>query len=192
MDERSLEINNNHYDQLKTMSMKVGHQKIFDQNFEMDWLRKELRLRDAELNHLRSKISLIKNDSDSKVNHLLNKFDEPQYHLAFLFASPLIRQQNVKVETLLQLDYQTEIKNIEKHLKGVKNEIRYKVDVATPSNFRTVIQDAPFAIHFTGHGMRNTKSNLGNLYAGSKDKGDILLLEDETGIANHLFEKDLK
>ena len=138
------------------------------------------------------KISGIKQNLDPLFPYLNAEIDEPHYHLAFMFASPLIRKLNTSIETLFQLDYQTEIKNIEKHLRGVNHEIRYKIDVATPSNFRSVIQDAPLAIHFTGHGMRNTKENLGNLWTFSKDKGDILLLEDENGIAEHLFEYDLK
>ena len=76
------------------------------------------------------------------------------YHLAFLFASPLVRKINTNVEMIMQLDYQNEIKSIEKQLKNVKHEILYKVDVGTISNFRSVIADAPFAIHFTGHGIK--------------------------------------
>lgn len=33
---------------------------------------------------------------------------------------------------------------------------------------------------------------LGSGYMQFKDKGDILLLEDENGMADYLFEKDLK
>ncbi|CAI2386882.1 unnamed protein product [Moneuplotes crassus] len=178
--------------QIKTMSFKAPKDKIYDPNFEIQRLREELRLRDAEIHQLNSQISMIKGKNDSCLAHLIDEIDEPRYHLAFLFASPLIRKLNASIETLLQLDYRKEIMNIEKHLRGVEHELRYKVDVATSSNFRSVIQDAPFAIHFTGHGMRNTKQNLGNLYEGSKNKGDVLLLEDENGFACNLFENDLK
>lgn len=50
--------------------------------------------------------------------------DEPMYHLAFLFSCPLVRKINSNVQTLMQLDYHTEIKNIERHLRGAKHEIR--------------------------------------------------------------------
>lgn len=160
------------------MSLKISNNKIYNYEYEIKKLYEELRLRDVEIQKMNMKFK--------------NMLEEPRYHLAFLFASPLIRKMNSSISTLSQLDYQTEIKNIENHLKDVKYEIRYKVDVATPSNFRSVIQDAPFAIHFSGHGMRNNKESLGNYYELVKDKGDILLLEDESGIAEYLFEKDLK
>ena len=113
------------------------------------------------------------------------------YHLAFLFSSPLVRKINTNIEMIMQLDYQNEIKSIERQLKNVKHEVLYKVDAATISNFRSVIADAPFAIHFTGHGIKNDKSALGPAFMQYKDKGDILLLEDENGMADYLFEKDL-
>ena len=74
----------------------------------------------------------------------------------------------------------------------MKHEILYKIEAATISNFRSVIADAPFAIHFTGHGIKNDKNALGPAYLQYKDKGDILLLEDENGMADYLFEEDLK
>lgn len=114
------------------------------------------------------------------------------YHLAFLFASPLLRKVNTKLENIMQLDYANEIIGIEKQLKDVKHEIKYKVDVATISNFRSVITDAPFALHFTGHGIQNDKKSLGSAYELYKNKGNILLLEDENSMADYLFEKDLK
>lgn len=54
-----------------------------------------------------------------------------------------------------------------------------------------MIADTPFALHFTGHGIQNNKDALGNQYYQYKDKGDILLLEDELGQADYLFETDL-
>ena len=45
---------------------------------------------------------------------------------------------------------------------------------------------------FSGHGVINDKESLGNDYAFNKDKGNILLLEDEHGMSEYLFEKDLK
>lgn len=109
-----------------------------------------------------------------------------------MFSSPLVRRINSTVGFISQLDYISEIRNIEKHLKGGNQEIRYKVEVATISNFRSVITDAPFALHFTGHGIKNDKNALGSTYSQFKDKGDILLLEDDNGMADYLFQEDLK
>jgi hypothetical protein len=96
------------------------------------------------------------------------------------------------MEMIMQLDYQNEIRNIENKLKKAKHEIKYKVEVATRDNLSSVIADAPFALHFTGHGIQNDRLALGPDYMQHKDKGDILLLESETGVADYLFEKELK
>jgi hypothetical protein len=74
----------------------------------------------------------------------------------------------------------------------MKNEMKYKLDVATVSNLRSIITDGPIALHFSGHGIENTKENLGIDYFLTKDKGNILLLEDEQGMSDYFFEKDLK
>ena len=109
-----------------------------------------------------------------------------------MFASPLVRKVNTNIENVMQLDYKNEISGIEKALKKVNHEIKYKVDVATLNNFRSVITDAPFALHFTGHGVQNNIESLGPSYHFYKDKGNILLLEDENCMAKYLFEVDLK
>jgi len=70
--------------------------------------------------------------------------------------------------------------------------MKYKTDVATVSNLRSTITDCPIALHFSGHGIENTHANLGQEYALYKNKGNILLLEDENGMADYFFEEDLK
>jgi len=49
----------------------------------------------------------------------------------------------------------------------------------------------PVALHFSGHGIENTAENLGFEYPLFKDRGNILLLEDENGMADYLFQDDL-
>lgn len=66
------------------------------------------------------------------------------------------------------------------------------MNVATIDNFRSVIADAPFALHFTGHGIKNDGKALGTTYEQHKNKGDILLLEDINSMADYMFESDLK
>jgi nucleoside-triphosphatase THEP1 len=48
------------------------------------------------------------------------------------------------------------------------------------------------ALHFSGHGIENTPENLGNDFFLTKNKGNILLLEDEQGMSDYFFEDDLK
>lgn len=114
------------------------------------------------------------------------------YHLTFLFSSPLVRNIESIVGLIPQLDYESEVKNIEKHLKKITHEVRYKVEVATRDNFRSAIIDAPFALHFTGHGIQNDRKSLKSQYFQYKDQGDILLLEDQNGMADYLFQEELK
>jgi muramoyltetrapeptide carboxypeptidase LdcA involved in peptidoglycan recycling len=40
--------------------------------------------------------------------------------------------------------------------------------------------------------LSNDQKALGTSYQQYKDKGDILLLEDENGMADYLFAEDLK
>ncbi|CAI2383959.1 unnamed protein product [Moneuplotes crassus] len=179
----------------KRMTVNVANPgKIFDPYIIIAQLKEELRLKNDELQRISLKMNNFKRGSDySDLNFTTNEINSTSsYHLAFLFASPLVRKLNSNLEMIMQLDYQNEIIGIEKHLSDVKHEINYKVDVATQSNFRSVIVDAPFALHFTGHGIPNDKKALGPAHMQFKDKGNILLLEDECGMADYLFEKDLK
>ena len=117
---------------------------------------------------------------------------QARLHLAFLFSSPLIRRTNSSIENIMQLDYLTEIDDILKVCSRRKYEMKYKIDVATVSNLRSTITDWPVALHFSGHGIENTPENLGSEYAIFKGRGNILLLEDEHGMADYFFEEDLK
>lgn len=70
--------------------------------------------------------------------------------------------------------------------------MKYLTNVATVSNLRSTITDCPIALHFSGHGIENTQESLGSDYFLNKEKGNILLLEDEQGMSDYFFEKDLK
>lgn len=164
----------------KGLSVDCTFTKIYDSDKEIQQLKDELRVSNNEIQRLMLTKQVSIDESSST------------YHLAFMFASPLMRKVNKNLEMIMQLDYQNEIAGIEKQLKDVKHEILYKVEVATISNFRSVIADAPFALHFTGHGIENDKKSLGAAYELYKNKGNILLLEDENGMADYLFENDLK
>jgi hypothetical protein len=175
-------------------SMKVTSNKIYEPSTIINKLKEEIRLKDAELQRMMLRMNSIHGPGSN--TSLIGAGNEAShssssYHLAFMFASPLVRRINSSIEMIMQLDYQNEIMGIEKQLKDVKHEVRYKVEVATIENFRSVIVDAPFALHFTGHGIQNDQKALGSAYIQYKNKGDILLLEDENGMADYLFEDDL-
>lgn len=69
--------------------------------------------------------------------------------------------------------------------------MNYTFDVATNENTVKILSKTPVAIHFSGHGVKNSSEFLGSDYTFFKLSGDILLLEDQTGFADNLFEKTL-
>lgn len=48
------------------------------------------------------------------------------------------------------------------------------------------------ALHFSGHGVENSVENLGQYSILTKEKGNVLLLEDSIGKTNYYFEKELE
>ena len=155
---------------------------------ELDILREQLKQANQEIEKYQNFVLQIqKAVSWSNVD-----MGQAKVHLSFLFASPLLRKVKDGYEQVMLLDYLSEIKDIESNLKNVKYEIKYNKSVATQRNFHSVISDRPIVLHFSGHGVVNNQQSLGSDYAFCKDKGNMLLLEDEHGMSDYLFEKDLK
>ena len=143
--------------------------------------KREIQIRDGQIERMKSEVKILPLD-----------MTKSRFHLAFMFSSPLIRKINGKIESIMQLDYNSEINDIIKVLSKIKSEMKFKTSVATVSNFRSIITDLPIALHFSGHGIQNTSESLGTEYYLNQDKGNILLLEDEQGMSKYFFEKDLK
>ena len=143
--------------------------------------KREIQIRDGHIERMKSEVKILPLD-----------MTKARLHLAFMFSSPLIRKINGKIESIMQLDYNSEINDIVKVLSKIKSDMKFKTDVATVSNLRSTITDCPIALHFSGHGIRSTPESLGTEYYLNKDKGNILLLEDEQGMSSYFFEKDLK
>lgn len=163
-------------------SIELNTSKILNNDDEIKKLSEELRMKESEIKRL--------NELQKVPDIPISSFS---FHLAFMFASPLVRKvNNNSLSHVMQLDYKREIEDIVKILKCTSHEIIYKIDVATISNFRSVIADAPFALHFTGHGIQSNVESLGPAYQIFKNKGNILLLEDNNMMAEYLFENDLK
>ncbi|CAI2368691.1 unnamed protein product [Moneuplotes crassus] len=143
--------------------------------------KRAIQVRDNQIHTMQSQVGVVPLD-----------MTQSRLHLAFLFSSPLIRNINGKFENIMQLDYLTEIQDIVRVCNKMQYEMKYKSEVATVNNFRSVITDGPIALYFSGHGIQNTKANIGVEYYLSSDKGNILLLEDEQGMSHYLYEQDLK
>lgn len=123
-----------------------------------------IQIRDGQLEKMKKEVNILPLD-----------MSKARLHLAFLFSSPLIRRINNKTENIMQLDYLTEINDIIRVCSRMKYEMKFRTDVATVSNMRSMITDGPVALHFSGHGIQNLHENIGNDYVLHKDKGNILL-----------------
>lgn len=175
-------------DRLQTLSKTEKDNMIIDLLHE----------RSSYIEKLKLAKDVIKS-SENAITHVPSNLCVPQLnlgeskvHLAFLFSSPLIRKCQARVENIMQLDYLSEINDIVNVCEGIAYEFKIKTDVATVSNLRSTITDCPIALHFSGHGIENTVASLGSAYYLHQDKGNILLLEDEQGMSDYFFEKDLK
>lgn len=47
-------------------------------------------------------------------------------------------------------------------------------------------------LHFSGHGIENNVAYFGKSHVFYKDKGNMLLLENESGQAEYLFEVSIR
>ena len=71
--------------------------------------------------------------------------------------------------------------------------VRYKKVHATIENFAQVLAQKPVGLHFSGHGIENSKENFGAESVLLRDQGDyFLVLEDKTGAADLISEKMIR
>lgn len=175
---------------VRSFTSKIDDAKGSNKNLfsEIDILRTQLKQANEEIEKYHSFILQIqKAVSWSNVD-----MSQARVHMSFLFASPLLRKIKDGYENVMLLDYMSEIRDIESNLKNVNYEIKYNKNVATQRNFHSVVSDRPIVLHFSGHGVINDQQSLGSDYTFHKDKGNMLLLEDDHGMSNYLFERDLK
>jgi hypothetical protein len=52
---------------------------------------------------------------------------------------------------------------------------------STIEKLTEVLSQRPLGLHFSGHGIENTFSNVGDMHYEQRDEGDFLLLETEEG-----------
>ena len=118
-------------------------------------------------------------------------------HLAFLFASPLVTKCDVngveKMEHVTKIDHKREFQTVLKSLKSTGNSIKYRKIPATNHNFLTILREGTLALHFSGHGAKNNEENFSRARnPNAVNKGDMLMFEDEDGVASYITEQDLK
>eukprot|EP00826_Nyctotherus_ovalis_P058231 TRINITY_DN798_c0_g1_i2.p1 TRINITY_DN798_c0_g1~~TRINITY_DN798_c0_g1_i2.p1 ORF type:complete len:1311 (-),score=269.74 TRINITY_DN798_c0_g1_i2:1305-5237(-) len=116
---------------------------------------------------------------------------ERQLHLAFLFAGPLVTaykdEEQTRLKSMPILEYRKEIEEIVSNAGNYHQGIKYKKCVATLDNFQQCMNEMPVALHFAGHGMKNTAFGTDRVC-----DGDFLVFEDENGKAQYVSCQVLK
>ena len=95
------------------------------------------------------------------------------------------------VKTMPQLEFEKEYKEIKHSIGETDRLLRIKSIQATISNLTNILTKQPLALHFTGHGIENTKENLGRSYQFRQKEGNFLLFESDDGEAELVSEKTL-
>lgn len=168
---------------------KMGDKHLSDMLKQLVKEHKEVLGRLQEQVAINNKnLEIIKRSSNL---NLLDMSDS-KIQFAFLFASPLVRETNGLFKSVMQLNCQSEIEDILGSLRSLNYNLRYRVAVATRDNLRQTVIDCPVALHFSGHGVENNVESLGQTSVLTKDKGNLLLLEDKDGQTVYYFEEDLK
>ena len=122
---------------------------------------------------LRSQLSLGANDAElrQKVQELDSQMSQ-RTHILFAFSMPLISQEGQEYPLL---DHTTEYANIRASVSRIGKNLRLKSICATQNNFRQILAENPIALHFSGH--------------GSKDS--LVLEQDEDGTPFYLHREEL-
>jgi len=74
-------------------------------------------------------------------------------------------------------------------LKSTKKNIKIRKIEATLDNFTKILSNNTIGLHFSGHGAKQSEKYFNK---GIKDKGDILIFEQEDGTPLYLPEKRLQ
>lgn len=89
-----------------------------------------------------------------------------------------------------EVDYLTELKLVQDILISSQREIKFLSVPASLDRLSLSLDKRPLALHFCGHGVRNTEETFGITY--DHNEGDFLILEDEMGAAYFLSSKNLE
>ena len=123
---------------------------------------------------------------------------EPDHiDLAFLFASPLMLKTSdgSYFDVLPPISFEDEFEQIRQGIEEKQLEFLYTYQVATSVNLLKVLRENPVGLHFSGHGFKNAEV----IYEGdkkawikNKNKGDVLVFENEDGSSEFFFKTDLE
>ena len=92
-----------------------------------------------------------------------------------------------------QLNFTKEFIKIKESINSAQVQLTITKRQCTNKSLGEVLSQQPLGIHFSGHGLLNTKEEIGeelaNIY---KDQGDLLLLETEVGDSQLVSRNQLK
>ena len=71
-----------------------------------------------------------------------------------------------------------EFQKIVSHINRLKKRILYKKLVATTKNFEETLKDQPIALHFSGHGVRESEDSSHLIFENAEGKVEKVSLED--------------
>ena len=128
----------------------------------------------------------------------VNQISQAHLHISFLFASPLVVKYRTEAHTedtrgMPLINFRREYDEMLQSLGETGSLVRYKKVHATIENLAHVLAERPVALHFSGHGIENSRENFGNesvLYRGQGNY--FLVLEDSNGGADLISEKMLR
>lgn len=113
---------------------------------------------------------------------------EADIHFLFLYSSPLItffRDKEGKIgkrPIYNEIDIVNEWKTLQDILPESKREIKFMKSSASIEKIGMIFDRNPTAIHFCGHGVKNTEENFG--LVSNEEVGDFLIFEDLYGGAD--------
>lgn len=93
------------------------------------------------------------------------------------------------------ISFEEEFEQIKLGIEEKEIDFSYRYQVATSVNLLKVLRENPIGLHFSGHGFKNTEV----IYEGdkkawlkNKNKGDVLIFENEDGSSEFFFKSDLE
>ena len=95
---------------------------------------------------------------------MIKQFDNlmnSRLHLTFMFAMPLVMEfmegEDQTEREMPRINYHKESLNVYQALRSTNKNIRYKKICATNVNLQNVLIEGTVALHFAGHGAKNSR-----------------------------------
>lgn len=112
-------------------------------------------------------------------------------HVAFMFASPFSYPVGIspfsgmkRHAELCELGFKDEAKRIKNKAKQSRKAIIFEKSVLTTGRLLEIIKKEPSVIHISCHGLMNNRDNMGSKFDETRDQGNFLIFETDSGESN--------